>query len=183
MPLSTSAGERDFMIRIACIAAAVVATAVSTSTTASADPVSDLMGMLPAGYSSGACQAIDRGTALAAVSCGANSLPGGPTSAIYQLFADDESLHEAFSAALNGVDWTAAECPGTQSSDPTTLTRSNGTTSGSVGCGRARTFQTDRDGGVVWTREADSFLGVAWVGYQGQSYPASLFEWVRAQAS
>ncbi len=84
------------MIRFACITAAVVATAVSMSTPASADPVSDLMSILPAGYSSGVCQAIDRGTALAAVSCGANSLPGGPTSAIYQLFADDESLHAAF---------------------------------------------------------------------------------------
>lgn len=142
--MSTSAGERDLMIRLACIAAAVVATAVS---------------------------------------CGANSLPGGPTSAIYQLFADSKSLREAFSAAVNGVDWTAATCPGAQSPHPTTLTRSDGTTYGSIGCGRARTFQTDRDGGVACTGDADRLLGVAWVGYQGQSYPASLFDWVRAQVS
>ncbi len=34
---------------------------------------------------------------------------------------------------------------------------------------------------IAWTRDADKFLGVAYVGYQGQAYPASLFEWVRAQ--
>lgn len=169
------------MIRLAGTAAAVVATVVSTATPARADPLSDLMGLLPDGYSAGSCTAIDRGTALAAVSCGANSQPGGPTSATYQLFANHESLQKAFSAVLSGVDWTKATCPGTRSPDPTALTRSDGTTYGSVGCGRARTFQTDRDGGVAWTRAADRLLGVAWVGYQGQSYPASLFEWVRAQ--
>ncbi len=169
------------MIRIACITAAAIATAVSTATPASADPVSDLMTMLPAGYSSGVCQAIDRGTALAAVSCGPNSLPGGPASAIYQLFGDDQSLEQAFSAVLDGVDWTPATCPGEPSSAPTRLKRSNGATYGSVGCGRARTFQTDRDGGVAWTKDSDRFLGVAWVGYQGQSYPAGLFDWLQAQ--
>jgi hypothetical protein len=171
------------MIRRACIAAAVVATALSAAAPASADPIVNLMDLLPAGYSSGACQAIDRGTALAAVSCGPNSLPGGPTSAIYQLFGDDETLQEAFAAVLTGVDWTAATCPGAQSPDPTPLTRSDGTPYGFVACGRARTFQSDRDGAAAWTRDAGKFLGVAWVGYQGQAYPTSLFEWVQAQVS
>lgn len=169
------------MIRLACTVAAVAVAAVSSATPANADPMSELMGLLPAGYSSGACQAIDRGTSLAAVSCGANSRPGGPTSAIYQLFGDDASLQEAFATALSGLEWTAAPCPGTRSPDPAPLTNSDGTRYGSVVCARARTFRTDRDGGVAWTRDAQRFVGVAWVGYQGQAYPASLFEWVRAQ--
>lgn len=106
------------MIRLACALAAAVATALSTAAPACADPVADLMDLLPAGYSGDACQAIDPGTALAAVSCGANSLDGGPTSAIYQLFADNETLQEAFSSVLTGVDWTAATCPGARSDDP-----------------------------------------------------------------
>lgn len=171
------------MIRLACALAAAVATALSTAAPACADPVADLMDLLPAGYSGDACQAIDPGTALAAVSCGANSLDGGPTSAIYQLFVDNETLQEAFSSVLTGVDWTAATCPGARSDDPTSLTRSDGTTYGSVGCGRSRTFHTDRDGGVAWTRDADRLLGVAWVGYQGQAYPTSLFDWVRGQVN
>lgn len=84
---------------------------------------------------------------------------------------------------MSGPGWTTGACPGTRSSGPVPLTKSDGTTYGSVVCGRARTFQTDRDGGVAWTRDAVTFLGVAWVGYQGQAYPASLFEWVRAQMS
>ena len=170
------------MIRLACIVAAVVATAVSTAAPASADPLSDLMGMLPAGYSSGACEATDRATALAAVSCRANSLPGGPTFATYWLFGDDEAMYEAFAAALSGPGWTTAACPGMRSSDPIPLRKSDGTRYGSVVCGRALAADLpDRDGAIAWTRDADKFLGVAYVGYQGQAYPASLFEWVRAQ--
>lgn len=171
------------MMRLACVAAAVVATPVLMAASASADPAVNLQDLLPAGYTSDTCQGIDRGAALAAVSCGPNSLPGGPTSAIYQIFVDDESLQSAFSAVVNGVDWTVVPCPGAKSSGPTPLRSSTGATYGSVACGRARTFQTDRDGAVVWTRDADKFLGVAWVGYQGQSYPVSLVEWVRAQGS
>lgn len=171
------------MIRIACVATTVIAASLSTATLASADPVSTLRDLLPAGYSADTCQGIDRGAALAAVSCGPNSLPGGPTSAIYQIFSDDESLQKAFSAVVNGVDWTIATCPGARSDGPIRLTKSDGTTFGSVACGRARTFQSDRDGSVAWTRDTDRFLAVAWVGYQGQSYPASLYGWVKSQVS
>ena len=34
---------------------------------------------------------------------------------------------------------------------------------------------------MAWTRDADHFLGVAYVGYQGQSYPVTLFNWIRSQ--
>ena len=169
------------MIRLACIVSAVVATALSTATPASADSLNDLMDLLPAGYSSGACKATDRAAALAAVNCGPNSLTGGPTSATYSLFGDDDAMYQAFAAALSGPDWTTAACPGMRSSDPVPLTKSDGTRYGSVVCGRASTFLPDRDGAIAWTRDADKFLGVAYVGYQGQAYPASLFEWVRAQ--
>ena len=169
------------MIRLACIVAAVVAAAVSTAAPASADPLSDLMGMLPAGYSSSACKVTDRASALAAVNCRANSLPGGPTSATYWLFGDDEAMDAAFAAAFSGPEWTPAACPGMRSPDPSPLTKSDGTRYGSVVCGRASSFDPDRDGAIAWTRDTDKFLGVAYVGYQGQAYPASLFDWVRAQ--
>ncbi len=164
------------------VSTALVALSI-TATPAGADPVSSLGSLVPPGYSTDACQGIDSGSALAAVSCGPNSLPGGPSSAIYQQFADDASLQKAFTAVLNGVDWTAAPCPGAKSPDPVRIRGSDGSTHGYVACGRARTFQTDRDSAVVWTRDADNFLGVAWVGYQGQSYSADLFTWVQAQAS
>lgn len=171
------------MNRCAFIVATAAVALSMTAVPAGADPVVTLGSLLPPGYSADACQGIDRGSALAAVSCGSNSLPGGPSSAIYQLFADGASLQKAFTAVLNGVDWTAATCPGAKSPDPVRLRESDGSTYGSVACGRARTFQTERDGAVVWTRDADKFLGVAWAGYQGQPYPADLFAWVRAQAS
>lgn len=169
------------MNRIACLVAALATTALGTATPASADPLSDLMGMLPPGYASGACKTIDAAAAIAAVSCGANSLPGGPTAATYKLFSDDDAMYQAFTAALRGPDWTPAACPGVRSSDPTPLTTSDGTRYGSVVCARASTLQVDRDGAIAWTRDADNFLGVAYVGYQGQAYPVSLFEWVRTQ--
>lgn len=171
------------MIRPVYVAAVVLMTPLIAAPPAGADPAVTLRDLLPGGYSTDTCQGVDRGAALAAVSCGPNSQPGGPTSAIYQVFGDADSLQKAFSAVVNGVDWTAAACPGATSARPVPLRRSDGTAFGSLACGRARTFQSERDGAVVWTRDADNFLGVAWVGYQGQSYPASLVEWVRRQAS
>ncbi|WP_156766295.1 hypothetical protein [Mycobacterium sp. E342] len=171
------------MNRLACVTATVALTSMVPTFPALADPAATLRDLLPAGYSSDTCQAIDRGAALAAMSCGPNSLAGGPTSAVYQIFADHAALQKAFSAVVNGVDWTATTCPGAKSPDPIPLRISDGTTYGSVACGRARTFQTDRDGAVVWTRDTDNFLGVAWAVYQGQSYPANLYAWLRAQVT
>ncbi len=172
------------MIRPLAIAAAIAAATVGVAPTATADPMADLTRMLPAGYSGDSCRPAERAGALAAVNCRDNALPGGPTSATYWLFGDRNAMNDAFTAYLNSPARAAAACPGMTSSDPIALVGADGTRYGSIACGRASTtdFQ-DRDGSVAWTREADQFLGVAYVGYQGQAYPASLFNWVKVQSA
>lgn len=170
------------MLRAACIATAVVVAAIGAAPPAGADPAADLERMLPTGYDSDSCEPADAPQALAAVNCRDNSLPGGPTSATYWLFSDHEAMRTAFTAYVSGPDWAPAVCPGKQSSDPTAVVGSDGIQDGLIACGRGTGPDwQDRDGAVAWTRDADHFLGVAYVGYQGQAYPAGLFEWVTAQ--
>lgn len=170
------------MLRAMCVAAAIAVAAIGAPPPAGADPLSDLLDLLPAGYGSHSCTPADSTDALAAVNCRDNSLPGGPTYATYWLFGDYSAMHDAFTAYVNGTGWSPATCPGTQSSDATAVVGSDGTQYGLIACGRGTgpDWQV-RDGTVAWTRDADHFLGVAYVGYQGQAYPASLFNWIRAQ--
>lgn len=140
------------------------------------------MDLLPAGYGSDSCKPVAAPGALVAVSCGGNALPGGPTSATYWLFGDHAAVDQAFTAYVRSPEWAAAICPGKHSSDPTAVVTSDGTQYGSIACGRGTGSDwPDRDGAVAWTQDADHLLGVAYVGYQGQAYPASLFNWVRGQ--
>lgn len=170
------------MLRAPFAAAVVAVLAVGGAAPAGADPTADLMGLLPAGYGSDSCKPIDAPEALAAVTCSDNSLPGGPTSATYWLFADHAAMDDAFSAYVHSPNWADATCPGMHTPDPTAVVRPDGTRYGSIACGRGTGSDWQvRDGAVAWTRDADDFLGVAYVGYQGQAYPASLFIWVRAQ--
>lgn len=165
-----------------CIAAALVVAAIGAAAPAGADPLSDLMKMLPAGYASDSCKPLNAAGALAAVSCGENSLPDGPTSATYWLFSDYSGMHDAFTAYLKSSGWAPATCPGMHSSDASAVVGSDGKQYGFIACGRGTgpDWQA-RDGAVAWTRDAAHFLGVAYVGYQGQAYPTSLFNWVRTQ--
>jgi hypothetical protein len=164
------------------VAAAIILAAFGAAPPAAADPSADLMKMLPAGYGSNSCKPADSKGALAAVTCRDNSLPGGPTDATYWLFGDDRGMNDAFTAYLKRPTWTPARCPGLQSSDATAVVGSHGRQYGLIACGRGTgTDWQLRDGAVAWTRDADHFLGVAYVGYQGQAYPVSLFDWVRVQ--
>lgn len=170
------------MLRASCVAAAIVLAAFGAAPPAGADPSADLMKMLPAGYGSNSCKPTDSKGALAAVTCRDNSLPGGPTYATYWLFGDDKGMNDAFTAYLKRPTWTPARCPGMQSSDATAVVGSHGMQYGLIACGRGTgTDWQVRDGAVAWTRDADHFLGVAYVGYQGQAYPVSLLDWVRVQ--
>lgn len=156
--------------------------AVSVIPTAGADPSADLMGMLPSGYGSDSCAPADSTGALAAVTCRDNSLAGGPTYAAYWLFGDDTALRDAFAAYLMRPDWAPATCPGRASPEPTPVLGVDGDRYGLIACGR--NTGTDwhlKDGAVAWTHDADRFLGVAYVGYQGQAFPADLFAWAAAQ--
>lgn len=169
------------MLRALSVAVTIVVAALGAAPRVGADSLADLMRMLPAGYSSDSCKAGNSPGALAAVDCRDNSLPGGPTYATYSLFRDYTGMYDAFTASLKTSTWAPATCPGKQSSDPTAVIGSNGKQYGFIACGRGTGSDWQvRDGAVAWTRNADHFLGVAYVGYQGQMYPASLFNWVRA---
>lgn len=182
-PLAGTGGRAKLfsVLRASCIATVIVIAAIGVTPPAGADPSADLMGMLPAGYGSDSCEPADLMGALAALNCRDNSLPGGPTYATYQLFGDRRGMHDAFAAYLKRPEWAPATCPGMQSSDATAMVGSNGEQYGLIACGRGTGPDwSDRDGAVAWTQDPDHFLGVAYVGYQGQEFPASLFEWARS---
>ncbi|VBA35838.1 hypothetical protein LAUMK191_01161 [Mycobacterium attenuatum] len=176
------------MLRASRVASAILMALVATIAAASparADALADLLRVLPAGYGGNSCKPADSGDskgALAAVNCRDNSLPGGPTSATYWLFGDSSSMYDAFNAYVKGPEWAPATCPGMQSPEATAVRGSDGKRYGLIACGRGTgTDWQIRDGAVAWTRDADHFFGVAYVGYQGQAYPTSLFNWIRAQ--
>lgn len=173
------------MIRLFCITAAVTAAALTVSVPATADPQSDLTALLPAGYRSDSCAPVADQAALAALTCGENSLPSGPTSATYWLFADQEAAEGAFTAVANSPEWVPVTCPGASSAGPVPLLRTDGTTAGSITCLRAGPgfYTSDKDGAVAWTRGADKFVGLAYVGYRGQGYPADLYDWVKTSGA
>lgn len=138
--------------------------------------------MLPAGYGGDSCAPADPVGALAALACRDNSLPGGPTFATYWLFGDDDAMRAAFTAYLTRPDWAPTACPGSQSAEAITVLGSDGQPYGRLACGRGTGADwLARDGAVAWTHDADHFLGVAYVGYQGQAFPAGLFEWATGQ--
>lgn len=70
-----------------------------------------LLGMLPAGYPEGSCEAVVpvKG-ALAQVSCDKNADPGGPLAATYTLARDDESLKKLFDEVIGAT--SVVNCPG-----------------------------------------------------------------------
>ncbi|PJE24640.1 MAG: hypothetical protein CK431_04915 [Mycobacterium sp.] len=169
-----------FMLRVLCVAATVVMTALGVAPRAGADPLADLMSMLPSGYSSGSCKPVGSPGALAAVECRNNSLPGGPTFATYSLFRDYTGMYDAFTKSLKDPAWIAMPCPSKLSPEPFAVLGSDGKPTGFFACahGEGADWQA-RNGALAWTRNAEHFLGVATVRYEGQLYPAGLFNWVR----
>lgn len=168
--------------RASRVVAALVTAAVGTAAPAVADPSADLLSKLPAGYDSDSCEPADPAGALAALICRDNALPDGPTFATYWLFADDYGMHAAFTAQLASPDWAPTTCPGSPSADAVVVLGSDGQPYGRIACGRGTGADwLLRDGAVAWTHDADHFLGVAYTGYQGQAFPAGLFEWAKGK--
>lgn len=99
------------MLRAIRVAAAIIAAAIAAAPPAGADPLADLMKILPAGYGSNSCKPAESKAALAAVNCRDNSLPGGPTYATYSLFGDYNGMHDAFTAQLKSPTWTPTTSP------------------------------------------------------------------------
>ena len=131
-------------------------------TTPREDPdsfASKLLAVLPRGYDDGVCQAAPQPAtgALATVDCGPASPTGGPISARYSLFADQETLDRHFdeSVAQNSE---VLQCPGSGVDSPTTwhYTQTPDKVEGRIACG---TYNDNAD--VVWTKNADLLLADA----------------------
>lgn len=114
-----------------------------------------LMGLLPAGYPSGACEpgAAPAG-ARAVVTCAANADAGGPTSGTFTLADDEAALQAAFEDVVNGS--TTVVCPGNiQSPGAWRRNATPNVVAGTLYCG------TDGDKAVVaWTTDSDLLLNV-----------------------
>jgi serine/threonine-protein kinase len=133
--------------------AAPPATATATTSPAS----TELKGLLPPGYPAGSCApaSLDGDAdAVAAVSCGPNVDPGGPTSSNFTLSKDLSALRAAFTDAVNRS--TAQICPpNIQSPGPWRRNDSPNIVRGTLFCG-LRAGQPV----VVWTEDDKLLLSV-----------------------
>ena len=151
------------MIRVFSVAAAVAAVAVGTAPSAGADPYDQLRGLLPAGYGSDSCKPaqpdfLGEG-ALAGLNCRDNSLPGGPTYALYELFANPNALANQFQNDVSARHPHPIPCPGGQPSPGSWHDNSTpDKTAGSILCGR---LEGGPDVAVEWTNESKLLLALA----------------------
>lgn len=168
------------MIRALFVAVAVAAAALGGTPPAGADPAADLMGMLPPGYSQGACHPAqgplaDPG-ALAMVECSNNSLPGGPTDARYTLFRDLGTLENLFTDIYQSHHFEAVTCP-SMTSTPAPWTRPDGKPGGSIACGKVE----GDIAAVMWTNDSGPFVALAQGGSDLNNLPGpdvnGLWQW------
>ncbi|OMC08017.1 serine/threonine-protein kinase [Mycobacterium sp. SP-6446] len=130
-----------------------------------------LLSLLPPGYPPGTCQLLTPPTdAVAYVSCGNSSDPGGPTSAAYLLFPDANSLRSAFTRIVQ--ESTIIECPGRiQSPGPWHRNASPDRTSGTLLCSTRQANPT-----VAWTNDAELLIGLVTVEPTGPTIE-QLYAW------
>ncbi|KZS67822.1 hypothetical protein [Mycobacterium ostraviense] len=161
------------------VVAASAAAAIAAPPAAGADPVVDLMGRLPPGYSESSCHSLDGPLAdpgaIAMVECLANSLPGGPTGARYTLFRDTGTLENLFKA-IHSHHFKAAACPGSGST-PASWTRPDGKPGGSIACG-----EVEGDiAAVMWTNDSGPLFALAQGGSETNNLPGpgvdGLWQW------
>lgn len=126
-----------------------------TSTTATTSPASiKLNRLLPSGYPAGTCTPTPAdGAAVAAVSCGPNVDPGGPTSSSYTLSTDLSALRASFTDVVNRS--TARICPPNIQSGPWRRNDSPTVVRGTLFCG----LQAGQPV-VVWTEDDKLLLSV-----------------------
>lgn len=131
-------------------------TASSMTTTTTSPATLELNRMLPSGYPAGACTPapVNGGDAVAAMSCGPNVDPGGPTSSTYTLGKDVPGLNASFTDIVKRS--TAQICPpNNQSPGPWRRNDSPSVVRGTVFCGL--------QGGqpvVAWTNDDKLLLSV-----------------------
>jgi serine/threonine protein kinase len=129
-------------------------TKTTTATTSAGDPQSRLMSNLPSGYASGTCTPTTPKpnsiwiNAVAMVDCGQNTQTGGPSHAVYGLFANPDALKQAFTDDIATVQ--LMNCPGEGSSpDGWHYDQTPTETAGQIACGTYKNHPN-----VIWSNEA-----------------------------
>ncbi len=138
-------------------------TTMKASTPATTTPggglQSKLIGLLPSGYSAGACTATTPKTdsiwanALAMVDCDQNTSEGGPSHAVYGLFANPDALKKAFDDDIAAVQ--LMNCPGGgQSPDGWHYDQTPTVTAGMIACGTYKDHPN-----LIWSNQDKLMLG------------------------
>lgn len=117
-------------------------------------PQTRLLSMLPSGYPTGTCKPTTPKpnsiwvNAVAMVDCGQNTNQGGPSRAIYGLFANPDKLKQAFNDDIAAVE--LMNCPGEgPSPDGWHYNQTPDVTAGMIACG---TYKNRPN--VIWSNEA-----------------------------
>jgi serine/threonine kinase PknH len=128
------------------------------STAASSDAQARLLNLLPSGYPAGVCTPAtpESGSiwvnAVAMVSCGQNTKPGGPSHATYGLFPTADGLKTAFTDDIANV--SLVNCPGEGGSPASWHNdRTPDATAGQIACGNYNNTPN-----VIWTFDAKLML-------------------------
>ena len=141
----------------------------TTQARPTAEDVQRLNDALPKGYSETSCTT-DETSANASVTCGPNTDPGGPTTATYTLYPDQQALTQAFTDTI--ATYTRVTCPGNiQSPGPWRRNATPDVVAGTLFCGTQSGQAV-----VAWTSDAESLLNVAEAGAQGPSLD-QLYTW------
>lgn len=129
------------------------------STPGPSDAQARLLSLLPPGYLAGACTPATPEsetiwtTAVAMVTCGQNSQPGGPTKATFGLFPTPDTLKKAFKDDISNV--SLLNCPG-EGKSPVSwhYDQTPNTMAGMIACGNY-----DSHPNVIWTNDDKLMLG------------------------
>lgn len=166
--MSLCAGAAKLIAIAACSGAALL---VSTANCAAA-PSGKLMEMLPQGFSSANCQEKEPvDGSLERVMCDPSSDPGGPSFAVFLLYANPSDLTRESQQGPGSSGYTvASSCPGGKASPGTWSYGNSSQSAGQVECGTS----VEGDPTVIWTDNAKLRLAV--VEGKGQDI-ASLYQW------
>ena len=144
----------------------------STSTTESPEQAqARLLKMLPPGYAPDSCETVVPAQgALAQVSCGANTDPGGPLAATYTLAADKAAAKDLFDNVVSTS--SVVDCPGNiQSPGPWRRNATPQQTAGTLVCGFQQSKPT-----VAWSTDADLLVSQVQSGPTGPNM-VQLYTW------
>lgn len=146
-------------------------TSTTTATSSAAEVPAALARLLPAGYPRGICAPLPTASDVtAAVSCGPNTDPGGPTSSTFTVSRDLKSLGGAFADTVSQA--SPAICPpNIQSPGPWRRNDSPTVTRGLVFCGVQNGQPL-----VAWTNNEELLLSVVRNAARGASLE-SLYSW------